>query len=261
MSPALLHVTDTETFVFGYIVRLLDTLNSGVLSLLSYQSSVIVSASASLCSTPSKSNKGVYFKVIGTRQEIMGTMLHCMGNVPSTSLSSNDVLISGCTARLSMKPSWTPTYMSHSWTKSIRLRMTLTGLLRSYMKDILWIGRMQSRHTTGNKDVLKRFNPASVLETLPVRFTVVGVIPKPIWAFSFFYLNNSITSVLSQSKFSLLFPSAAETVEAAALATSGRSSKVAFRCVHWLVTGENGIPGRFAPTFFVPLWSGCSRLL
>lgn len=121
MSLELLVLTDTDASIFAGIATYFAILNSGVLALLSFPLSVMVSASESFCNTANRSHSNVYSEIIATGQNQMGTIHVYMGNIPLTNLSMKDVPISSGIARLSRTPKLTRTCSSPGWIESMIL--------------------------------------------------------------------------------------------------------------------------------------------
>lgn len=69
----MLVMAHPDAFVFGRITNRFAIRNSTVFSLLRCLSSVLVSASLSLCNTAIRSDECMYFEMIATEQDQSGT--------------------------------------------------------------------------------------------------------------------------------------------------------------------------------------------
>lgn len=104
MSAALLVIAAADASVFGEIVMRFTAQNSNVLLFLCNWSSLLLLVSKYICNTASRSESGVYSKIMATGTGWIGTMRHSIGKIPFRNMFINVVLTSSGTAVWSKTP-------------------------------------------------------------------------------------------------------------------------------------------------------------
>lgn len=151
------------------ILRIQNALRDSLqwaLSLLSWWSSVLISASGSACNKGSGSASSKSYEIIATARDGIGTLQRFIKLVPQKNLSKNKAPVSISTTRLSTAPNRGRIMQVTELTNSIILPMTWAWVSDADQMDTLCVGWIQLCHLIGINEAQIRWGPALVSKTL-----------------------------------------------------------------------------------------------